>query len=199
MEALAAAGAREVEAKAVREVEAKAAKDVEALAAAAAREAEVSSAAAAAAAESKAAAAGGGESWLRIKVGLGASAALAALAGDYRPEGTTNGAPRYRLSGRPAGGDRFLYRSLSGRWSVTTSEAKVAQNKGFVSSEAGGGGGPVGLRYRTFAGGIWSDVPVFEVTHLAPWPAARDGTGDSAWGGGTRDDAGRGASPMDDL
>jgi len=95
------------------------------------------------------------------------AAVQASYAGDYLREGDAHGYPLYRKTGSGNGGneDRFLYRSPSGKWSITSSVDKVAKAKGTVSSLESGDT-PVGLAYRFYARKAWTNDPTLEVAAL---------------------------------
>jgi hypothetical protein len=78
--------------------------------------------------------------------------------GEYEETGTAHGAPRYKrlATSLPQAGERWLFRSPAGRWSVSASEAEVETNKKVFVMSSGASESPLGQQYRFYSGtGTW--------------------------------------------
>jgi len=88
--------------------------------------------------------------------------------GEYEADGETNGAIRYKrlATAQPQAGDRYLFRSATGKWSITNTEVDVAASKKIlIMSSESSSATPLGLSYRFYSGeGKWEADPSFAVT-----------------------------------
>ena len=91
--------------------------------------------------------------------------------GEYEANGEANGVSRYKRleTSLPQSGDRFLFRSKTGRWSIANTEKDVAESKKILMMSSGANAlSPVGLAFRYYAGeGKWEIDPSFSLSDIS--------------------------------
>ena len=97
--------------------------------------------------------------------------------GEYEADGETNGAIRYKrlATAQPQAGDRYLFRSRMGRWSVAPSQVDVAASKRIaIMSADATAASPLGLGYRFYSGeGNWEADSTLSVVDVSDAVAER--------------------------
>ena len=82
------------------------------------------------------------------------------MIGEYSADGELNGFTRYKRTdaSQPQEGERYLFFSITERWSIATSAADAAASKRIVAmATKGGSPTPLGLKYRIYDGhGTWA-------------------------------------------